>query len=115
MVACNSGSVTRWVDYFSIFGHLQKWQFGKWHTKFFKVGSKVCQMLNYLLNNCQKLLRFSRSGETSPNLVTLNSGRGNRARYSTNVEKSVHLFYEYVALTQIDHRYTQHVHLYPHT
>ena len=33
-------SVTRWLDYFSSFGHLHQRKFAQWHTKFAKVGPK---------------------------------------------------------------------------
>ena len=51
-------SVTIWVNMLSIFGHLHEWKFAKWHTKFVKVRSKVCQILNYLSKNCQKLIKI---------------------------------------------------------
>ena len=39
-------SVTRWLDYFSIFGHLQKWKLAQLCHKFAKVGSAFYQMGN---------------------------------------------------------------------
>ena len=41
----NVGSVTRWLDYYSIFGHLHRWKFAQRHTIFAKVGSKCCQIV----------------------------------------------------------------------
>ena len=39
-------SVTRWLHYFSKFGHLHQRKFAQWHTKFAKVGPKICQIVN---------------------------------------------------------------------
>ena len=65
-------SVTRWLlYYFSIFCHLKQWKFAQWQTKFVKVGSKVCQILNKLSNITQKLLRLCKRCENWPNLATL--------------------------------------------
>ena len=64
-------SVTRWLDYFFIFGHLQLIK--NWQTAF-----KICQIWFKLLpntklsiENCQKTFTLSQSGEILPNLVTL--------------------------------------------
>ena len=58
--------MTRWLDYFAIFGDLYQWR-----TTFVEIGLKVCQIQNKLSKNCQKLLRFCQNSEISPNLVTL--------------------------------------------
>ena len=47
-------SVTRWLDFFSIFGRLHQWKFAQWHSKFAKLVSKECQTLNKLAKNCPK-------------------------------------------------------------
>ena len=62
-----TSSVTRWLDYFSVFHHLQKWKF----VQFVTLGSKVCR----ILTNCQnldktfkilpKLRKFAKSGHTA--------------------------------------------------
>ena len=57
-------SVTRWLDYFSIFGHFQQWKLAQNCHKFAKVGSAFCQIRNELSKICQ-------SGEILPNLVKL--------------------------------------------
>ena len=41
------------------------------YTKFARVGSKFCQIVNELWKNCPRLLRFYQSGEIWPNLVAL--------------------------------------------
>ena len=40
-------SVTRWLNYFNIFGHLQLWKLAQWHYIFAKEGSKFCQILDF--------------------------------------------------------------------
>ena len=86
-------SVTRWLlYYFSIFCHLQQWKFAQWQTKFVKVGSKVCQILNKLSINCQKPLRFCQSGKNSPNLVTLNEWNVHLGSTSDATWENVQLF-----------------------
>ena len=67
----NWPSVTRCVEYFSKFGHLQQCEFDQRHTKFTKEGSKFCVILNVPSKLCQRLVRFCQSGEISPNLVSL--------------------------------------------
>ena len=57
-------SVTKWLDSFLIFGHLQQWKLAKLCHKFAKVGSGLCQIGNKPSKICQ-------SGEISPNLVSL--------------------------------------------
>ena len=64
-------NVTRWLYYFSVFGHFHQWKSAQWHTKFVKIGLEVCQIQNKLSKNCQRLKRICQSGEISPNLVTL--------------------------------------------
>ena len=38
--------VTRWLAYFSTFGHLHQWKFPQWHTKFAKVSPRFPQIVN---------------------------------------------------------------------
>ena len=64
-------SVTRWIDYFSIFGHLQQWKLAKKRRIIAKLGSAFSQKRNKLAKNRQRLVNFCQSGEISPNLVTL--------------------------------------------
>ena len=63
-----SASVTRWLDYLLILGHLQQWKFAQWHKRLTKVGSNFCHTLN---KPSHKLLIYCQNGEISPNLVTL--------------------------------------------
>ena len=59
-----SASVTRRKYYYSMYGHLQQWQFGQKH-KNAKVGRKVCQIQNKLSKNLPKDIFcqfFSKSG-----------------------------------------------------
>ena len=42
----SSASVTRWLRYFSTFGHLHERKFAQWHTKLAKVVPKFCQVVN---------------------------------------------------------------------
>ena len=63
--------MTRWLDYFSIFGHLQREKVDQNIDIFAKVGSKFCQSLNNPLTIWQIFINFCQSGEMSPNLVTL--------------------------------------------
>ena len=64
-------SVTKCLEYFSIFGHFHQWKFARLHTNLSKKGRKCCQLLNLLSKNYQRLLRFYQSGKILPNLVTL--------------------------------------------
>ena len=59
-------SVTRWLDYFSAFGHLYEQTFAQWHRKFAKVAPKFCQVVNKPLKICP-----SQTVEIFPNLITL--------------------------------------------
>ena len=68
------GSVTRWLNYFSIFGHLHQWNWAQKCHKFAKVGSAFCQIRNKPLKICQRHVNCCQSGEISPNLVTLPVG-----------------------------------------
>ena len=69
--SCYVNSVTRWLDYFPTFGHLQQWTFAQLCNKFAKVGSTFCRIRNKPLKICQRLFQFCQSGKISPNLVTL--------------------------------------------
>ena len=64
-------SVTRWLAYYSKFGHLHQWKLAQWHTKFAKVGPRFFQIVNKPSKNCPRLWRFWQNGKISPNLVTL--------------------------------------------
>ena len=48
--------------------YLHKWKSAQWHTKVVKIEKS---MPNKLFKNCRKLWRFCKSGNISPNLVTL--------------------------------------------
>ena len=72
-VRLRSASVTRWLVYFSIFGHLHGWKIAQWDTKLVKVGSKICQIFNKLSKHSLNLIRLPKSGENLPNLVTMRS------------------------------------------
>ena len=67
----NAVSVTRWLDYFSIFGHLQQWKFALKHQIFAKADSKFCQTLNNAFKIFIIINIFCVSGAILPNLVTL--------------------------------------------
>ena len=64
-------SVTKCLEYFSLFGYLQRLEFAQNSLKIAKVGSKFCQTLNIPSKVCQRFLKLCPSGEISPNLVTL--------------------------------------------
>ena len=57
-------SVTRWLHYYSIFGHLQQWQLAQQH-----INAIVGQILNPKI--AQRLFKFCQSGEIFKILVTL--------------------------------------------
>ena len=66
-------SVTRWLDYLSIFGHLQQCH------KFAQVGSVFCKIRNKLSKICQRLVntfdkvaKFAKSGHTASLPLTHN-------------------------------------------
>ena len=61
-------SVTRWLHYCSIFGHLQQWKLAQKCDKFAKVGSAFCQIRNKASKFFQWLVNFCQSGKISPNL-----------------------------------------------
>ena len=65
---CANDSVTKLLDYFSIFGHLYRWKSAEWRTKFVKVGLKVCKISKLTLKIYRKLLIFCLSGEILPNM-----------------------------------------------
>ena len=47
-------SVTRWLDYFFIFGHFQQRKFAKKHKHFANLSTKFCQIPNYARKEFQK-------------------------------------------------------------
>ena len=57
-----SSSVTRFLDYFSTFGHLHQWKFAQKYPKFAKVGSKFYQTLENLPKILPKLQNFAKIG-----------------------------------------------------
>ena len=71
-VTCIHASVTRWIDYFSTFGHLHQRKFAQGHSKYAKVGpnfyqkvkkhSKIAQQFVRTLPKWQK---FAKSGHTA--------------------------------------------------
>ena len=67
------GSVTRWLNYFKIFGHLKQWKFGQ-SQHFCQNGIIFCQILNSPLKICPRFIKLCQSGKISPNLVTITSG-----------------------------------------
>ena len=83
-------SVTRWLNYVSIFGHFQQWKLAqKQWNNFAKVGLLFCQIRNKPPKSCQRLVKFWHSGEFSPNLVTLASIDSGS---SSNSQPTVHLY-----------------------
>ena len=64
-------SVTRWLDYFSIFGHLTRLKSCPKLKNYAKVSSKFCQTLKKPFNICQRFIKFCQSSKISQNLVTL--------------------------------------------
>ena len=57
----------------SIFGHLQLHKLAQKYTEFSKVGSNVWQIQIKPSKSCRIFLKFCRSGEILPNMVTLSS------------------------------------------
>ena len=57
-------SVTRWLNYFKIFGNTQVWKLAQQHNILAKLVSKICQILSKPSKICPRL-------KISPNLVTL--------------------------------------------
>ena len=53
-------NVTRWLYYFSVFGHFHQWKSAQWHTKFVKIGLKVCQIKNKLSKIAKDLIDFAK-------------------------------------------------------
>ena len=68
---------TRWLNYVSIFGHLQQWKIAQKCKKFAKVGLLFCQKRNKPPTSSQRLVKLCHSGEISPNLVTLRPNKNN--------------------------------------
>ena len=64
-------SVTRWLDYFSIFAHLPQWKSAHLCHKFVRVGSAFCQIRNKLSKFSQRLVNqiFAKSGHTDHNIM----------------------------------------------
>ena len=56
--------MTRWLVYFSIFGHLQHWKLAQQCNKFAKVGSAFSQVRNKLSKFFPKWRNFTKSGHT---------------------------------------------------
>ena len=70
-VDAQDSRVTRWLDNFSIFGHLQKGKLSYLVLNICQSRFKILPNTKWTLKNCQRLLKFHQSGENSPNLVTL--------------------------------------------
>ena len=70
-VDAQDSRVTRWLDNFSIFGHLQKGKLPYLVLNICQSRFKILPNTKWTLKNCQRLLKFHQSGENSPNLVTL--------------------------------------------
>ena len=64
-------SVTRWSDYFSIFGRLKQWKLAQKCDTFAKECSAFRQIRNEQSKFYQVLVDICQSGEFLPNLVTL--------------------------------------------
>ena len=68
-------SVTRWLNYVKVFGHLQQWKLAQRKNIFPVVGSKFCQVLNKPSKNCPiikivpKRWNFAKSGHTVSDLL----------------------------------------------
>ena len=65
--------VTRWLDYFWLFGHLQQWKLAQWRHWFNKICLAFCQIRNKPSKICQILENCCQSGKILPNLATLQS------------------------------------------
>ena len=63
--------MTRLLDFYVIFGHLQHRKIAQKHIKFAKVRSKCFQIPSKLFQNGQSCLTLCQSGKILPNLVTL--------------------------------------------
>ena len=73
--------MTRWVDHYSIFGHLQQWQNCP-ISILVRIGSKYCQIINKYFEKFPKTCRnLSKNVEFSPNLVTLGWSWGFNVTY----------------------------------
>ena len=77
-------SVTRWLDYFFNFGHLQQWKLTQYLKIIDRVGSKFCQMLNKPLQNWPWFLKYCQSGEILPNMVTLHKTENVFLKFRSN-------------------------------
>ena len=55
-------SVTRWLDFVFIFGHLQRWNFAELHNLLAKLGSKLCQKQNKAITKLPKSFKISTKG-----------------------------------------------------
>ena len=91
-----NSNVTRWLYYFSIFGHLDHWKFAQEYKIFAKLGSQFCQVLNSYPRNVQKLFKnlpkwrnFAKSGHAPPlpglRLSGLSSGMKKKRPVMANV------------------------------
>ena len=61
-------SVTRWPDYSFIFGLLHQYKVAQWHTKFAKLGLRLCPKIKLSFKNLPKWGNFAKSGHTVTNL-----------------------------------------------
>ena len=95
-------SVTRWLYYLSLFGHLQQLIYVQNLSKNCRSGSKVCQTKNKPSKVCLKFLKVNPSGEISPNLVTLLPSRSVFPRY--RLPMFCVLIYLYLSFLRYYHR-----------
>ena len=66
-----TNSMNLWLDYFTIFGQLQQWNFAQCN-KNWQLRYKRLQNINWTIPKiAQRVLQFCQSGGISPNLVTL--------------------------------------------
>ena len=83
-----AGSVTRWLNYFSIFGLLQQW-------KLSPIMSQICQSRLGILPNKKYTVKnlpktVAQSSENSLNLVTLVACQSKWWRYLTRRQQTLH-------------------------
>ena len=61
----------KWLNYVSIFAHLQQWKLAQNWKKFAKVSLLFCQIRNIPWKICPRLIKYCQSCEILPDLVTL--------------------------------------------
>ena len=73
-IISHTSSVTRWLDYFSTFGHLHQWKFTQKHTKFEK------EFFPKTLKILPKWLNFAKSGHSATQMKMLWDACSKRVR-----------------------------------